>query len=46
MAGLDMEFVQDNHSRSGPWTLRGLHAQIRRAQGKLVRVVEGDRMQA
>ena len=35
-------FVQDNHSRSAKGVLRGLHYQIQHAQGKLVRVVEGD----
>ena len=35
-------FVQDNHSRSVRGTLRGLHAQVRRPQGKLVRAVEGE----
>jgi len=40
-AGLDVSFVQDNHSHSTRGTLRGLHYQIRRAQGKLVRVVSG-----
>lgn len=35
-------FVQDNHSRSAKGVLRGLHYQIRHAQGKLVRVVEGE----
>lgn len=35
-------FVQDNHSRSVRGTLRGLHAQRRRPQGKLVRAVEGE----
>jgi dTDP-4-dehydrorhamnose 3,5-epimerase len=40
-AGLDLEFVQDNHSRSGRNTLRGLHYQVRQTQGKLVRVVSG-----
>lgn len=40
--GLDVEFVQDNHSRSVRWTLRGLHYQIRQPQGKLVRVVAGE----
>jgi dTDP-4-dehydrorhamnose 3,5-epimerase len=40
-AGLDAEFVQDNHSRSTRGVLRGLHYQIERAQGKLVRVVAG-----
>ena len=37
-----IEFVQDNHSRSSKGVLRGLHYQIRHAQGKLVRVVEGE----
>jgi len=41
-AGLDAEFVQDNHSRSLRGVLRGLHYQVERAQGKLVRVVEGE----
>ena len=41
-AGIEGPFVQDNHSQSGPWTLRGLHAQLRQPQGKLVRVVEGE----
>jgi dTDP-4-dehydrorhamnose 3,5-epimerase len=41
-AGLDCEFVQDNHSRSARGTLRGLHAQLRRPQGKLIRVIEGE----
>ena len=35
-------FVQDNHSRSGKYVLRGLHYQLRRPQGKLVRVVSGE----
>ena len=39
--GLNVDFVQDNHSRSSNGVLRGLHYQIERAQGKLVRVVEG-----
>jgi dTDP-4-dehydrorhamnose 3,5-epimerase len=39
--GIDVEFVQDNHSRSGAGIVRGLHAQLRRPQGKLVRAVEG-----
>jgi dTDP-4-dehydrorhamnose 3,5-epimerase len=38
---LDLEFVQDNHSHSGQWTLRGLHYQVRQTQGKLVRVSRG-----
>jgi dTDP-4-dehydrorhamnose 3,5-epimerase len=41
-AGLDAVFVQDNHSRSSGGTLRGLHAQVLRPQGKLVRVIEGE----
>ncbi len=40
-AGLDAAFVQDNHSHSTRHTLRGLHYQIRQAQGKLVRVTHG-----
>jgi len=39
--GLDVQFVQDNHSRSKRGVLRGLHYQIRQAQGKLVRVARG-----
>lgn len=39
--GLDVQFVQDNHSRSGKGVLRGLHYQIKQPQGKLVRVVRG-----
>lgn len=42
VTGLDPEFVQDNHSRSARNVLRGLHYQIRLAQGKLVRVVAGE----
>lgn len=41
-AGLDHDFVQDNHSTSRRGTLRGLHYQVRRPQGKLVRVVSGE----
>jgi dTDP-4-dehydrorhamnose 3,5-epimerase len=41
-AGIDATFVQDNLSRSVRGTLRGLHAQRRRPQGKLIRVVEGE----
>jgi dTDP-4-dehydrorhamnose 3,5-epimerase len=41
VAGLDVKFVQDNHSRSARNILRGLHYQIQQAQGKLVRVVTG-----
>ena len=39
--GLNLNFVQDNHSRSGKGVLRGLHYQIEQPQGKLVRVVRG-----
>jgi dTDP-4-dehydrorhamnose 3,5-epimerase len=39
--GIDADFVQDNHSRSAQGVLRGLHYQLRQAQGKLVRVVRG-----
>jgi dTDP-4-dehydrorhamnose 3,5-epimerase len=39
--GLTVNFVQDNHSFSKQWTLRGLHYQLEQAQGKLVRVVAG-----
>jgi len=41
-AGLDVDFVQDNHSRSTRGVLRGLHYQINHAQGKLVRVIAGE----
>jgi dTDP-4-dehydrorhamnose 3,5-epimerase len=41
-AGIDKAFVQDNHSRSSKGTLRGLHGQFPRCQGKLVRVIEGE----
>ena len=40
-AGIEAEFVQDNHSRSARGVLRGLHYQLPRPQGKLVRVVSG-----
>jgi dTDP-4-dehydrorhamnose 3,5-epimerase len=39
--GLDVDFVQDNHSRSRKGVLRGLHYQVQQPQGKLVRVVDG-----
>lgn len=39
--GLNIEFVQDNHSFSRQWTLRGLHYQLKQTQGKLVRVTAG-----
>ena len=41
-AGIPAVFVQDNHSRSRRYTLRGLHAQGRHPQGKLVRVTQGE----
>ena len=41
-AGLECRFVQDNHTRSRGGTLRGLHYQLRRPQGKLVGVVRGE----
>ena len=41
-AGLNLNFVQDNHSRSGQGILRGLHYQLNRPQGKLVRVTQGE----
>jgi len=40
-AGIEASFVQDNHSRSKQWTLRGLHFQVAHTQGKLVRVSSG-----
>lgn len=40
-AGLDLQFVQDNHSRSARGVLRGIHYQLSRPQGKLVRVTAG-----
>jgi len=39
--GLNVNFVQDNHSRSARGVLRGLHYQIQQPQGKLMRVVRG-----
>ncbi|TXI80642.1 MAG: dTDP-4-dehydrorhamnose 3,5-epimerase [Cupriavidus sp.] len=39
--GVNLDFVQDNHSRSAKGVLRGLHYQIQQPQGKLVRVVRG-----
>lgn len=41
LTGRDVDFVQDNHSRSAKNVLRGLHYQIQHPQGKLVRVVQG-----
>ncbi|MDD3517595.1 MAG: dTDP-4-dehydrorhamnose 3,5-epimerase [Chromatiales bacterium] len=40
--GIDVDFVQDNHSASVQGTLRGLHYQVQQAQGKLVRAIEGE----
>lgn len=40
--GLDVNFVQDNHSKSARGVLRGVHFQIQKPQGKLVRVVAGE----
>ena len=40
--GITGTFVQDNHSRSTAGTIRGLHLQLRRPQGKLIRVIEGE----
>ena len=42
LTGLDVSFVQDNHSKSQQGVLRGLHYQIKQPQGKLVRVVKGE----
>lgn len=39
--GVELQFVQDNHSRSTRGVLRGLHYQVKQPQGKLVRVVRG-----
>ncbi|HEX8601261.1 MAG TPA: dTDP-4-dehydrorhamnose 3,5-epimerase [Pseudoduganella sp.] len=41
LTGVQLPFVQDNHSRSARGVLRGLHYQIQQAQGKLVRVTAG-----
>ncbi len=40
--GIDVSLVQDNHSKSVKGTVRGLHAQLRHPQGKLIRVIEGE----
>ena len=40
--GLNLSFVQDNHSKSSQGVLRGLHYQVQQPQGKLVRVVSGE----
>jgi len=42
LVGRDVDFVQDNHSMSARGVLRGLHYQLRQAQGKLVRVAAGE----
>jgi len=42
LAGIALPFVQDNHSRSEKGVLRGLHFQINKPQGKLVRVLRGE----
>jgi len=42
LIGEDIEFVQDNHSRSAKNVLRGLHYQMNQPQGKLVRVISGE----
>ncbi|RNM21879.1 dTDP-4-dehydrorhamnose 3,5-epimerase [Dickeya undicola] len=42
MLDIDLDFVQDNHSRSAKGVLRGLHFQTTNPQGKLVRVVRGE----
>lgn len=42
VTGLNVHFVQDNHSRSRRGVLRGLHFQAQNAQGKLVRVTHGE----
>ena len=41
VTGMDVNFVQDNHSKSAKGVLRGLHYQLQQAQGKLVRVTQG-----
>jgi len=40
--GIDLDFVQDNHSRSARGAIRGIHAQVTHPQGKLVRVLMGE----
>ena len=40
-AGIPVHFVQDNHSRSSKWVLRGMHYQVQQTQGKLIRVTRG-----
>ena len=38
----DLQFVQDNHSKSIQGTLRGLHYQLKQTQGKFIRVLQGE----
>ena len=40
--GIDTRFLQDNHSRSSQYTVRGLHYQVNQPQGKLIRVIRGE----
>lgn len=42
LTGVQVDFVQDNHSKSAANVLRGLHYQIQQPQGKLVRVTAGE----
>jgi len=42
LVGRDVDFVQDNYSRSARGVLRGLHYQVKQPQGKLVRVISGE----
>ncbi|MBV1911769.1 MAG: dTDP-4-dehydrorhamnose 3,5-epimerase [Kangiellaceae bacterium] len=42
IVGFDCEFMQDNHSKSSQGVLRGLHYQLKRPQGKLVRAIAGE----
>lgn len=41
-AGINTNFIQDNYSKSNQGILRGLHYQVKQAQGKLIRVIEGE----
>ena len=41
-AGIETQFIQENHAHSLPGVLRGLHYQIQHPQGKLIRVVQGE----
>ncbi len=42
LTGLELDFIQDNHSKSAKNVLRGMHYQIKQPQGKLVRAVQGE----